>query len=199
VYGICTTVEDAPCYEWEYEDSNGQTKPRAIYCNPTEQAEAETTKTRELPSCVVLYHRGDDPNWVGDFLATAVKIPLEDDELFGIMPTQRYVYEICERVAVNMNHPSLMSIPGKHPITDNPDCEFPDNGGAILLGDGTMGGMGLAVEVSEHCLDDPISGRCKKWNCAEYLDQIPYPETCGMLPARIKAKAGAECSTLWGK
>ena len=37
VYGICTVVESTLCYEWEYEDFNGKTKPRAIYCNPTEK------------------------------------------------------------------------------------------------------------------------------------------------------------------
>lgn len=53
---------------------------------------------------------------------------------------------------------------------------------------------GIATEISEHCIDDPISGRCKKWNCEELTNLIPYPSGC----YEFKERATGSCSEMWG-
>ena len=73
------------------------------------------------------------------------------------------------------------------------DCDL--NGEDIFLED-QVEGLGLggsAKEISEHCLDNPIEGACKKWNCEEVLSLVPYPSGCYVIDSRLSGI----CSDMW--
>ena len=87
-----------------------------------------------------------------------------------------------------------------HEITSEgelgPDCNLQGNEVFLEAQDSSATGLtGPAKEISEHCLDNPISGRCEKWNCGELLSLAPYPDSC----YRIDDRATGSCSSMWNK
>ena len=62
---------------------------------------------------------------------------------------------------------------------EGPACSLSGNQIFLEAQDGSATGLtGPAVELSEHCIDSPIDGRCKEWNCESLTEKIPYPAGC---------------------
>ena len=74
------------------------------------------------------------------------------------------------------------------------ECDLQGNEVFLEAQDSRATGLtGPAKEISEHCVDDPIDGRCKKWNCEELSNLVPYPNGC----YKIGKRATGSCSEMW--
>lgn len=145
-------------------------------CPPRQDANERVDVTPKLPQCVKLYL-----DLHGKQFWRAIKTPLSEGEVVEQNPSQKYRYQVCGRSAF-----------GWRPL-GTAKCDVSGEHIIAYRGELYEGLVKSAVEVSEHCIDDPISGACEEWNCEYFFKRTPYPPTCTALATR---RVGT-CDAMW--
>ena len=150
---------------------------RVFWCEP-ETPEPEATLTPEVPQCVRLYlHQKGYQFW------RAIKTPIPEGAENPRNPSQKYNYKVCGDRPVGMRPPS-----SNHPGTRKCDIT-----GGLVMAYKNGGFFSHAIEVDEHCIDDPIDGACKETNCGWFFERFPYPPTCTV----PETQALGTCIAMW--